>query len=284
MSNPQKTREQAIEWLHNNAGNHVGKNIRRYRYTAYVAQPAFNTLGLKKDLKPLTGKVVELTDDWALVKEGANKFMVVDTDLMATLPPKGAKVTITPYSRRRFDGKRMDEPFESKGTDGVAFLTHIIGGAVQLPLDKESPDKVYTEGSKGDISGDALLSLIEYVETLQTPDGMRTIAGCLVDAGCRVDGFSYQDPSENDDWSVTPPMLQFAIKNTRHTGTLQIIYDGGKDTYTVKLLDSEFNTLTAIDYVLFAELGQAVFELIDDGKWVLAQVEIHSKPRARKVA
>lgn len=283
MISQNRTREQASEWLRSVVSKYTPSNARRYTQRICLALPQLNALGLMGDSTPAEGVLVEVSDGWALIKTGRADFMVVDQGIMESIPGVGSKVRVTPYSRRRFDGKSMRDPFISVDKDGNSKTCQIIGGHVLLPLDKANPDAVYLDHTKGDIRGEFLLDMITQVESMVTPDGMRTIAGCLVDAGCRVEGFSYCDPADDNDLT-TYPFLQFAIDNTRHTGFLQIAYDVGMDTYWVKLLNDRSEPVQVIDDVHCLELAEKVYGMIDDGVWRVAKVAVLKKAPTGKVA
>lgn len=254
-------------WLESVVQKHLAKNARGYNYIVCDGY-AFHSpaLGLKMDLKPAEGKVVDESDEFLLVKTSRTCFFVCVKTILELIPEIGSTVRITPYARRDFDGKRLDAPKEGI-TDGIKFLTYKLGGNIsQLPIEKTALKSQY------------LRDMIEQVEVLPAGDGIRTLAQVLVDAGATDELVTYDDPEDEHVFDM-PPTLQFRIKTEKHDGYLNIIYDRACDYYLIQLVDANRqDVVKSLDHVDFMELAERIIELVDDKKWRIAKVEILKEP------
>jgi hypothetical protein len=266
-----KDKNAARAWLQGVVAGHLPRNARQYKFKVYHGGTQHNALGLTTDLMPAEGTLVELSDDWALFKVGRNEFLVCDKDLMEVMPEVGTKVRVTPYARRRFDGQRLDAPTESV-TDGVKFKTFIIGETVsRLPIDKDG------------LNSDYLRDMITQIEELRAPDGVRTIAQMLIDAGATSADLGCKDPMD-DEVIAMPPTLRFRVDTAKHQGYIDVIYDRGLDYYRLRLIEAgSLEIVRTVEEVSFDEMGGLIADLIDDGRWRLAKVEVLAK-KGRKAA
>jgi len=240
---------------------HVPSNIRNFEYAIIDNQPKDNSLGFRSDPRPFEGKVIAYTDEAMIVKEGRKLFKVVDKAIASQCPPVGSKVEVIPYARKDFNGVRVDKPEEEVRTlpDGTQFRTKtvILGGrTLVLPLPK--PKCLELEQMK------------EQLENLPAPDGFRRITHLLADAGAR--DFSMVDPSPKN-IIATPPAIYCSVNTRKFKGDLGIIYDRGRDTYVLELKNGD-EVVERIENVYFDDLGERLAELIDDGEWQIAQVNI----------
>lgn len=276
----------------------VPKNCRRYHYRFCDLLPEANLFGIRCDPQPFQGKVVLITDNFILVQEKATKnhFIIVNKAYVDNLPEVGHNIEVTPYARRHFNGKRIDEPEQETLTldDGTCYVTTkmMLGGEITklpLPISKEQ------------IQCSELLALIEQLENLPAPDGFRQISHLLVDAGAKE--FTLNDPKATD-ITHSPPSINFTVENAKFTCKVTISYDRGADTYVIQATPSAYlltqskpistqtiaetdNTLsnTSLDAieameamqitdVYFDDLGLRLAELIDDGSWQVIGVKI----------
>lgn len=257
------TKEHARTWLQTVAINHLAKNASNYRFVPYVVGATENTLGMMADLQPQEGKVVELNADWCLVKIDRNRFFIADRSLLASIPEVGATVRITPYARRNFDGARVDAP-KKEVSGGVTFECFTIGRVTtHLPI-------VNREG----LRCTELIDTIKLIEDQLTPDRCRSISQALVDAGAAGHPIGYKDPLPSE-ITAMPPSLQFRVSTKKFEGNLNIIYDRAGDHYVVQLADpNTAEVVKSMEPVFHPNLASAVVELIDDGAWRIAQVEV----------
>lgn len=265
------TQESGKQWLHTVAGKHLPRNARRYSFRVYSNERAINGLGFQTDLSPVEGKLVEIGESFVAIKAARAEFFVCAKDLMESVPDIGAVVRVTPYARRKFDGSRLDSPVvEEHGTYRTSIVK--IGERVSpIPIDKTALKSEY------------LKDMICQVEELPAPDGIRTLAQLLIDAGAATESVTFEDPVDGDVISK-PPMLEFRIASQKWSGYLQLIYDRASDLYRVQLTEPErANVEVDIEDVDFTSLGEVIANLVDDGLWRVAKVEI-LKPAPRSAA
>lgn len=263
-------RENVVSTLRQVLLKHVPSNCRRFDYKIFDGVPCDrNMLGFIPDSKPCEGKVIEILDDFFLVKIKRTAFCIVDKSLATAIPSVGDIVQITPYARRDFDGQHSDTPKKEIRTlsDGSQYsITSVmIGGTTtHLPLSEPKCPE--------------LAQLKEQIEMMPAPDGFRKVAHLLVDANAR--DFSMVDP-EPDDIFKTPPAIRCHVKTTRFEGELAIIYERGSDTYSIALSQAD-KLIEQIDDVYFDELGQRLADLIDDELWLQIKVEVLSSKATRR--
>lgn len=251
--------EQAHLWLKSVLRHHLASNARTYSYAAYTHEPQrHGTFGYQVDPKAQEGKVVEVSDEWLLLKTGRNSFYVIDKTLMDCIPDRGATVRVRPYARRRFDGCRLDAPEKSEN----GFTTFVIGKRIsRLPIDKTTLRSFY------------LRELITQIEEMSAGDGFRTIAQALIDAGAHLEPVAYQDPADEEAYDK-PASLTFRIKSNKHDGHLQIQYDLVIDYYVIRLLNADGSLKKECKDVGFDQLADVIVSMVDDGRWRIAHVEI----------
>lgn len=249
---------------------HLPKNSVRFKFRIYDGTPLQSALGFKVDPKPFEGTVIATTDSAIVVKLGRTEFAVVDKGLASGPAPDGAKVRVTPYARRHFDGTRIDTPREETRytEEGQAYTVRImiLGGEItRLPI--------------GSPQCSELAQLVEQLEILPAPDGLRRITHLLVDAGAR--DFRCVDPAPAD-IIRTPPSISFTVSTSKFAGQATVLYERGVDLYTVEL-HRDGHRIECIDLVSFDTLGQVLETLIDDGSWRQIKIEILSRPTPRRL-
>lgn len=259
MSQQESSSLNALNWVSSVVSKHVGKNIRRYYTYTYAKDPQRGSFaGNQIDLKPQTGTVVNENEQWLLLKTGPKDFFVADKSLLLITPTVGSKVTITPYSRRRFDGQRLDAPISDVGgvKSYILFndITHITC------IDKDKINSIYLSG------------MIEQIEKIKI-DSYRTIAQAMIDYGA-LQGVECDNPTP-DQFDVMAPAIRFRVSNELLDGWLEIKYDLGHDTYQINTFSvDKSRILQSIDYLHFTDLGDTILNLIDDEKWIIANVEV----------
>lgn len=266
-------KEQARQWLKGVVSKHVASNARAYSFTVYCGEANVSSaLGFQIDLSPQEGKVVDGDQDWLLLKTARSKFFVCAKSLLETQPSLGDTVRITPYARRGFDGRRLDEPREEDRGDGLAVRVMVIGENVsRLPIDKKSLQSEY------------LKDMIDQVERMPAKDGIRKLGQVLVDAGAYLEKVCYKDPLDEDIIAM-PPTLQFRVKTDKHDGYLNIVYDRALDLYRLDLVEYGSRDIVGqVDMVDLISMPGVIADLVDDGKWRIAKVEV-LKPAPKKLA
>ncbi|MCD9007450.1 GTPase [Luteimonas sp. XNQY3] len=245
---------------------YVPRNVRRIKYRIYDARPQVSALGFQIDPQPFEGTIIAITDDAIVVRTGRADFAVLDRHLITATPEQGAKVLVTPYARRRFDGERADTPeVQTEYTsDGTPYTVKrmILGKApAKLPIPEPRCPQ--------------LRDLVQQLEELPAPDGFRRISHMLVDAGAR--DVTCVDPLPGD-IIKTPPAISFNVATEKFKGRVTVLYDRGGDVYVVELYRG-VERIERVDDVYFDDLGRTLEHLIDDGRWRLIQVDILSKGR-----
>lgn len=240
----------------------IPKNAGRIHCSYFDDQPLRNAFGLRIDPQPAEGRVVALTDEAFIVKTGRTSFVAVDRMLATLSPTVGDKVRVTPYIRRNFAGERLDTPKREncQAADGQSYaVTTVTLGAntlrIPLPVAPRCP---------------YLADLVEQLEIMPTPDGLRTVANMLVDA--KAKDIEIVDP-DDEHLIATPPEISFAVDTGKFSGRIAILYDRGYDLYVVELR-ADGTVATRIEEVDVTSLAEVVADLIDDGEWGRIGVEI----------
>ncbi len=239
---------------------HLPRNARSFQFNIFDGQPKESALGFRIDPQPFDGKVVATTDEAIVVKIGRTQFAVLDRELVTDIPVEGAKVTVQPYARRRFDGLRADTPEEvvEHTSDGTPYkVTRLILGSAPAHLPVAKP--VCLE----------LQQLIEQLESMPAPDQHRTISHMLVDA--HASEFTLVDPSPKD-IIRTPPTISFNVVTGKFDGRVSVLYLRGDDVYAIEL-HRDGKCVERRDEVYFDMLGDTLAHLIDDGSWRRIQVQ-----------
>ncbi|MCE4369720.1 GTPase [Xanthomonas hortorum] len=247
---------------------HLPRNARNYYYRVYDDQPHFSSFGMPVDPRPFQGTVIDKTDDALIIKTSRVAFAAVDRE-MATLDPEaGTKVDVVPYARRDFDGSRIDaaveETHQTHEGHRYTVCTVAVGGRdVRLPLPASRCFQ--------------LADLIEQIEQMIAPDGLRKIVHLLVDAGATA--FTCVDP-EPEAIVDTPPEIAFDVDTAKFRGRVAIVYDRALDLYAVDLRRDD-TVLKRVELVDFTTLGTTLADLIDDGHWRRIQISIVGRARKR---
>ncbi len=269
------SKEDAAAWVRSVAPRHVASNCRQYKWGTYVGQRSTSSaLGFQTDLNPVEGKIVEVNDDYVLLKTSRNEFFVAAKHFLASAPDVGAVCRITPYARRRWDGLRLDTPTESI-ENGIPFKTYRLGdNRSYLPIDKQT------------IVCDQFRDMIDVIER-EPADEIRTVAQMLIDAGALAEPVFFQDVIDPEDIIDKPPTLRFKVSTSKHVGYVEVRYDRAGDCFTVLVLNADMSIKSRNDQVYIAidspsEIGRIIIDAVDDGSWKIAPVEILKKAPARK--
>lgn len=265
-------KNEARDWLYEIVNPFLPGNARRYTFKIMTGEIQTSSLGFQVDMAPAEGKVVAENDKWLLIKVGRIEFFVASKDLLQSIPEIGSTVLITPYHRRRFDGKEVGAPDVTESGNGFRCQSFRLGDDnSRIPLDKDQ------------LQSSFLRDMVNQIEKLPVGDGVRNIGNALVDAGGANPGLSgYKDPSDHDA-AVVPPSIGFNIDTQKFKGALVVEYDRSMDYYNVLLLDNG-EEVKRVENVDFTTLGAVVIDLVDDGLWKIATVEILKKAPKKKAA
>ncbi|MEJ5209447.1 GTPase [Denitratimonas sp. CY0512] len=267
-------RASAKQYVHGVVHAFVPSNARKYNF-GYInpMEPAQNTLGFFIDPRPMEGTVVAF-DDLLLVKTGRIQFIGVPASILRgdELPQVGDKVQIVPYARRKFDGRRFDEPNVETRTmpDGTQYevKTLVIGGGhLEFPLETKP-------------TCPELAEMIRQMTVLPAPGsdcGYRRIVHMIADAGGK--DFRLVDPVP-EKIIETPPELSFHVSTAMFQGRVAVRYNRGSDTYEVHAdSDHAGRDPIRIEDVHFIELGEVFERIFDDGSWAYVTVNITKRAR-----
>jgi hypothetical protein len=273
------TKETAAAWVRSVAALHLASNCRQYSWSTYVGQRSSSSaFGFQVDLKPAEGKVVDSNDDFVLVKTSRTEFFVAAKDVLATVPAIGETCRITPYSRRLWNGKRLDAPVKTDIGDGIISQTFHLGEYKSLlPIDKTS------------ITCPEFRDMIDVIER-ERADEVRTVVQVLIDAGANQAPVLFQDVLNDEDIIDKPPLLRFKVATAKHVGHVEVSYDRACDSFTVSILKDDMSVASRTTDVFIAvegpsEIGKLIIDAIDDGTWKIASVETLKKaPRTKALS
>lgn len=256
--------QRARDWLKTNVRQFVPSNARQYHTMILTLSLAPNMLGMMVDRKALEGPVIHVEEAFSAVKTGRANFALIDNSILGAPLQEGSKVRVTPYQRRRFDGSTFLDPISVETREsGVTVKQYHIGGcASEIPL--PAPKSEY------------LLHMRELLHYGKCSDGLRVISNLLVDAGaCNL---AWQEPDGKPDVEWVDPQFQFDCKNGKFEGRVHIGLNVGADVYYVDLLtrDDQGNLSLAHHYddVYFDQMAEVLEELLCDGAWRIAKVEV----------
>jgi hypothetical protein len=127
--------------------------------------------------------------------------------------------------------------------------------------------------------------MIDVIER-ERADELRTVGQVLVDAGAWTEQPTIQDVTDEDDIIDKPPTVTFRVTSTKADGHISVIYDRAMDSFDVVLKDLQGKELARKEDVYItpkgpSELGAAIMNMVDDGLWRIAKVEVLKK--AKKV-
>lgn len=273
-------KDQARKWIQTVVANHLGRNIRTFKFVAYTGETSHNQLGSVSYLMPAEGKVVEQGEDFTLIKTGPGSFTIVVSQLLSEPVALKDKVAVTFYKQRRFDGTAADGSDDS-AVDGCRTVM-LTGVETRFPATWEGRYLGINErhsASYTDIQNPYLRDMITQMEREKVDGGLRYIVNVLVDAGAT--NLTFTDPVQEESVAA-PPGMAAQIANSKFTGSVFVGYDRGADTYFIDLTAGEGGDTHRIDDVHFNELGDRLIEAIDDREWLKAKVVITKKAPKKK--
>jgi hypothetical protein len=266
-----KTKDTARAWLASVVQKHLPSNARRYKFAVYCGQQNYGSfIGLPVDPQPVEGKVVEVSDEWLLVKTGRSDFFIADRELLSMVPQVGDTVLIEPWARRGFDGLRLDAMRDS----GNGCKSFVIGETrSRFP-------------GRSKLQCPHLIGMLDQLEALvmPEPDGIRTIAQVLIDAGAWNHPVEYCDPTEADIVS-SPPRVTVTLDAPHIQGgplKLSVVYNRGMDTYSVEtVLDN--GQSNRYEHVTFDMLPEIIGDIASHPGWRTAKVTVLAKKAHKKL-
>ena len=223
------------------------------------------------DFQPIEGKVVgfSLSDDTMVVQNGRKaEFAAFAISNLTEVPEEGDTVKVTPYARRRFDGKYLTDPVEEGlSGSGLRYSTYHLG---------EQKSRIPGVPENASIY---LKQMVEQIEGIKV-DTRRTIAQMLIDAGASKEPVVMVDV-DTDPEACFLPTITFRIDSTLLHGHLTITLDRASDAYEVSTR-GEFGEEQKVDNIFFDGLGAQIMALVDDKSWVKDRVEVLKKGKLKK--
>ena len=137
------------------------------------------SLGIFVAPPPFNGRIVQITETFAVLQERPDCFTVIDGKMLGPKPPAlHTHISLTPYMARDFDGISLYElPAAQRNGN-----KELIGKRRCAP--------------PVDATMDILRNLLTQLTELPAPDGVRSNSEVLVDAGARRAGITLtEDPS-----------------------------------------------------------------------------------------
>ena len=271
----------ASTWIKSVIGPYVGAR-QGCSWSAYLGQAQTNSLGGITYLSPCEGKVLEIGEEFTLLKITLKRFLVVANALLDKPVNVGDKVALKFYGLKRFDGTAADgadDPavgnVHSFSLTGAQTLFPVKWPGRYLGINEKFKDN-YTE-----IQNPYLRDMIKQLEDIPANGGLRKLANILVDANATH--LTFNDPTEEmsaDD----APAINLMVKSAKFEGGLQIAYDRASDTYTITLQPTDSGQApTVLENVHFCDLGEVLIDRIDDGAWLLAKVTLVSAAPKKRV-
>lgn len=241
------------------AQTHLPSTCPAFTTSAVTVRPGVNPLGYPSEHDPFTGLVVEVGQDFTVVKTRESHFVVVDAAVLRQPLAQGQLVAITPYARKRFDGTRVKDPAYSSET-GLAMSK--VGSSVS-PLPLSEP--IRTDMGK---------HLIDTLQRLRCPDGVRTLSNFLADIGAI--NFLFIEPDvDGEDY-----MLLFNCTVSSFNGGVTVGYRQADDTFYVEFHKIDTNGSETLVHshngVAQGDIANVLTPLLCDGTWKYAQVNVYT--------
>lgn len=260
-----ESNEDARAWLRANVANHVPAGTREFITTVITTKVGVNSLGLQVDRPAFEGNVIHSVPGvFGVVKTGRNRFVVVDATVLAADLEVGSKVHVTPYQRRRFDGKSFLEPVEEETQAGdVQVRTYRVGDRVSMmPL--PAPQCEY------------LQAMQDLLHRGNCSDGFRVISNMLVDFNAR--NLAWLAAGNAADGTPVDPQFRFDCETSKFTGHIRIGLDRRKDAYYVEMHKigphGDHELVNSCKSVFADSLAEVLETLLCDGQWKLCKVTV----------
>lgn len=265
--------QSARDFVTVHARAHIPSNARNIQWRFIDDSQAVGTFGHRIDPRPAEGLVVGCDEQWLLIKTGRVEFVAAHCSIFSPTTDMawylGAKIALTPYARRQFNGERLDAPkVEARDYGGVVYNVSVmtIGDSrTRFPF--------------SNVKTPELKDLLEQMEVLCTPDGFRTTAQVLVDAGAT--NLRINDPGLGADIVADPVWFSSDVATAKFSGTIVVEYDRPGDHFKVILRTGE-TEIGTVEPVFFDSLAGTIVDLIDDGAWRWATITVlKAAPRKR---
>lgn len=247
-----------------------GGSFRHFKYRICNAGEGGEGMLGKSDYPSVEGKVLAIEDDVVIVQEGRKAiFIAFDANNMDLIPAVGDKVKVTPYARRRFDGKLLSDPIEEGSTgNGISFKTYSLG---------EQTSKI------PGISNDASQELRDMADQLATipADSRRRITQVLIDAGAWKEPVQIFDLADDPETHLLPKLV-FHIEQENQKGTLSVTLDRAADSYVITM-EEDGKDPVILEDCYSDDLADVINDMVvHNGDWLKDRVEIVKKAAKKK--
>lgn len=278
-------KEIAKAWTMSVASAHLGSNIRKYAMGFYLgdAHSSTNTYGGISFPTPCSGTVVDMNDQFTLVKTKPSEFRTIANRLLSTPVQVGDKIAVKFYQLKRFDGTAADGMDDA--AVGRVHSFSLSGAETKFPVkwaDRYLGINEKFAGKYQEIHNPYLRDLIQQMENIPVNGGLRRVVNVLIDAQAR--DLRFNDPTEERSCE-DPPAIRVHVSSTKFSGGVEIAYDRAADTYRITLTSNLQGTEPIVlEDVYFDDLGPVLEERIDDGEWLKAKVTLlKAAPKKRAV-
>lgn len=262
-------KENAIKTIRAAAAKASG-NFRKYSYRICDAMKSGESMMGAVDYKPMEGNVIHLENGVMVIQEGRKAvFAAFDMDNLSTVPEVGDKVLVTPYQRRRFDGKFLTDPVEETILDsGFKSTVYHLG---------EQVSKIPGIDQNHSIE---LRQMADQLESIKV-DSRRRITQFLIDCGASAYPVELVDvDSEPDNYML--PKITFGFNSQGCKGQLSVTLNRAADSYTVTAKEDGKDAVV-IEDLYFDQLAETIVEVVphsDD--WMIDKVQILKKAGKKK--
>lgn len=262
----------AKNWLRSNVRANIPANAKTYRFTTLTNRSCTSSMGFKIDHSDFTGTVIESNPDFMVVKSGRTEFVIIDPKVLREELHEGSKVSITPYARRHFDGRRLTDPAPVTAPSGLRLSVTIIGASVSdIPVVKPT-------SKLG-------LHLLDNLQRMRCPDGIRVLSNLLVDVG--AENFRFVDVDLDNTESDVDLQFIFDCSNLKFSGRVTIGVDRGLGLFYIdmhKVSDDQPDVLQhRCEGVCLDSLAEVLSTLLCDGEWRFAKVEVLHRAKAKQL-
>lgn len=250
-----------LDWISENLTQFVSADSAPF--ISYVAKNQIvNSSGVRVDHNPCTGTVVLAAEILSIVLTNGGDFVILDNKILSEPLTLGSRVTVTPYARRHFSGIRVDQLRVGAANDEPEQAGRLGSSSVsRLPVETPKTD----EGKH----------VLDYLHRARCPDGLRVLSNLLVDIGATNMAFI-----ESKDKMA----LVFDCNNSLFNGRVVVSMEYDMQSFCVELFKVEINGTETLQHkhenVGHDDLTSVMTLLLCDGRWMLAQVEVHAPATA----
>lgn len=253
-------KEKARQFLALNA--HLANITTGFSFSCISSEQPIGLLG-PVDYKPFSGTVFACNADFVgVLREHEEHLVAIDRNCLPNqgeniLP--GMSISVTPYCRHTFDGRRLDEVEEKLYKHDIIVTQIILIPKIRIPI---------PEGYKDHYD---LAEMVEQLENLSTRGTRHTCTQMLADAGLA----NPKAPEIIDGPEGCEGLcIRFNVHNQKAHGFFEINLNYAQDLYYARLVSEEGKVLAESEEFYFDQMPEIIEDMVDDGSWAIAQVEI----------